>query len=115
MTTPSGLRMWLLGARRSPENHCYSVLYGQKKPCGTADHPCPLRQIRKTKRPTVVEHRHLGRDSDMKYFEIHCYPVFGNEGNVSIMIEQCLDMTRQKEALDKLAESETKYRRLFEL
>jgi PAS domain S-box-containing protein len=62
-----------------------------------------------SRRPLRFEDLHEGRILDN-----HIYPVFGSEGNVSHLAVFSLDVTEQKLAQEALAESEERYRDLFE-
>lgn len=40
------------------DSNCYALTHKTARPCGSAEHPCPLEKIRETKRPVRVEHLH---------------------------------------------------------
>jgi PAS domain S-box-containing protein len=81
---------------------CYMLSHKQNKPCSGADHPCPLEDIKKTKQPVIVEHIHYDKDGNPRNVEVHCYPIFDNEQNVTQIIEYCLDITERKRAEEAL-------------
>jgi PAS domain S-box-containing protein len=90
----------------SGEATCYALTHARSRPCSTADHPCPLEEIKRTKAPVTVEHVHYGPGGDVRHVEVYGYPLFDNEGEVVRVIEYTLDITERKEAeaaLDKLA------------
>ncbi len=106
---------------------------GGSKPCQVVDEiHCPVREITKSKEPTKFEHVHLDEDGSIRNIEIHGYPIFDSEGNVSQIIEYCLDVTERRQAEEelrkhrdhleelveertrKLRESEEMYRTIFE-
>jgi len=76
---------------------CHRIIYNSHKPCRGADHVCPLNEVKKTKKPAVVEHIHSDKDGNTRNVEIHGYPIFDSEGNVIQMIEYCLDITERKQ------------------
>ncbi len=78
---------------------CFALTHNRNSPCNTSDHPCPLEIIKKTKHPVVVEHLHYNSDGDQINVEVNAFPVFDNEGNVSQIIEYCLDISQRKQAL----------------
>ena len=77
-------------------SYCY-VAHKNTKPCDTKDHQCPLREVKKTKKPVTAKHIHFDENGKPRDVEVHCYPIFDNEGNVNRVIEYTLDITdRQK-------------------
>ncbi len=76
---------------------CYALTHGRNKPC-SGEHTCPLEEVKKTKKPTTVEHIHYDKDGNARTVEVHGYPIFDKEGNVVQMIEYCLDITEHKKA-----------------
>ncbi len=77
---------------------CYELTHRGSEPCEGEEHRCPLREVKKTKRPVTVEHLHYDEDGNARQIEIHCYPIFDSEGNVVQVIEYCLDITERKKA-----------------
>jgi len=85
---------------------CYALIHKRSKPCGGIENPCPLEEVKKTRRPAVVEHIHHNEDDNAKSVEVHGYPIFDTEGNVVQMIEYCLDITERKQAERRIVEYE---------
>jgi two-component sensor histidine kinase len=75
------------------------------EPCQGAKHCCPLREVKKTKKPATVEHTHYDKDGDAKNIEVNCYPIFDSSGNVAQVIEYCLDITERKRAEEQIKAS----------
>ncbi len=92
---------------------CYSLTHGRKEPC-KGEHPCPLEEIKRTRRPVTVEHIHHDRDGRAQNIEVHGYPVFGEQGNVVQVIEACLDVTEFRITETELRESRQRYQRIIE-
>ena len=81
---------------------CYMLSHKQNKACDGTDHPCPLEDIKKTKQPVIVEHIHYDKDGNSRNIEVHAYPIFDNEQNVTQIIEYCMDITKRKKAEETL-------------
>jgi signal transduction histidine kinase/HAMP domain-containing protein len=81
---------------------CYALTHRSDKPCGGKDHQCPVEEIKKTNQPAVVEHTHYDKDGNQRIFELHAYPIFDAEGNLSQVIEYSWDITDRKQAEEKL-------------
>lgn len=91
---------------------CYALTHEFTQPCGGSVHACPLEEVRKNKKPVVVEHIHRNRNGDVRNIEIHAYPILDRKGNVIQMIEYCLDITDRKRAEDVIREQNERLREL---
>ncbi|MBD3296109.1 MAG: PAS domain-containing protein, partial [Candidatus Omnitrophica bacterium] len=74
---------------------CYEQTHDRKEPCGK-DCGCPLYEVKRSKKPVVLEHEHTDRSGNIKHVEVHAYPIFNEEGEVAQMIEYSLDITEKK-------------------
>ncbi len=83
---------------------CYFT-HGRDKPC-SGEYVCTLEEVKKKKKPVVVEHVHYDKDGNAKNVEVYGYPIFDKEGNIVQMIEYCMDITERKKAEKALRESE---------
>jgi PAS domain S-box-containing protein len=92
---------------------CYAVTHKNNQPCAGESHVCPLEEVKRTKKPVVVEHTHTDEDGKIRSLEVHGYPLFDTEGNVVQMIEYCLDVTERKQAENALKESEERFSKAF--
>lgn len=81
---------------------CYGLTHHAQSPCNSKDHPCPLFEVKKTKDPVVVQHKHYDENGKPKYYEIHGYPILDEDGNLDKLIEYSVDITMKKELLEKL-------------
>lgn len=75
---------------------CYALTHKRDIPCDSKEHPCPLRIVKETKKPVVFEHTHYDQDGNVRFAEVHGYPIFDEKGNVIQMIEFSLDITERK-------------------
>ncbi|MBU1648337.1 MAG: PAS domain S-box protein, partial [Proteobacteria bacterium] len=75
---------------------CFQLTHNRSEPCGGDEHPCSLLEIKRTKQPVVVEHIHVDQAGKEQSVEIHAYPIFDSSGNLSQVIEYCLDISERK-------------------
>jgi PAS domain S-box-containing protein len=93
--------------------HCYEVSHGESKPCSTADHLCPLKEILETGKPSTVVHTHYG-DGRKIYVELTASPVRDDEGNIVEIIELSRNITEGVEAQEALQVTEERLRSIVE-
>jgi len=87
--------------RQIRHQKCYTLTHSIDKPCRGPEHPCPLAMVKENGKPATVEHIHYDRHGNKRIIEFHGYPIFDSQGNVTQMLEYCLDITDRKE-LDQL-------------
>lgn len=75
---------------------CHQLSHQRSTPCGGADHPCPLDEVRSTGRPVMAEHVHHDAEGNVRDMEVHCFPIFDGEGRMVQMIEYCVDISERK-------------------
>jgi len=75
---------------RSQNSTCYALTGRRDGPCDVAGHTCPLKIVKKTKKPVSVEHIHYDKNGNTEVFEVHGYPILNKEGNVSQVIEYAI-------------------------
>ncbi|MCK5552951.1 MAG: PAS domain S-box protein, partial [Deltaproteobacteria bacterium] len=61
-----------------------------------------------------VEHLHYDKNGNPRNVEIHAFPVFDNEGNVSQIVEYVLDITERKQAEEAVQREKRAVQRLAE-
>ena len=86
----------------SEESTCYALTNMSDSPCDSEEHPCPVDEIRKTKRPLTVEHVHCDKGGNPRNVEIHAFPVLDKAEDVSQIIEYVLHVTERKQAEEAL-------------
>lgn len=75
---------------------CYALTHHRDEPCNTSKHPCPLEIVKKTGKPATIEHTHYDGDGRERNVELHAYPVFDANGNVTHVIEYSIDITERR-------------------
>ncbi|MBF0523622.1 MAG: PAS domain S-box protein [Deltaproteobacteria bacterium] len=90
---------------------CYAVTHKRDTPCSGDEHPCPIMEIRKTKKPVRMEHIHYTNDGAARAVEVHGYPILDDQGELSRIIEYSIDITERKNAESALQRSEQRLNR----
>ncbi|MBN1249655.1 MAG: response regulator [Anaerolineae bacterium] len=75
---------------------CHLLTHGVEEPCEGAEHPCPLEEVKQTKKPVVVEHVHVDTEGRRQNVEIHAFPILDRDGTVVQMVEYAVDVTERK-------------------
>ncbi len=81
---------------------CYELTHHQNKPCNSKDHPCTIKEIRRTGKPVVLEHIHYDEKGEKRIVEVHGTPIFDDNGNLKQVAEYALDITERKKVLLEL-------------
>jgi hypothetical protein len=90
----------------SPEVPCYAVTHHRDTPCGGAEHPCTIEEVKRTGRAVTLEHTHFDKDNNRRDVEVHGYPIFDREGKIVQVIEYTIDITERKKLERQLFESQ---------
>lgn len=84
---------------------CHLLTHSSPVPCGSEEgHICPLDEVKRTGKPVTVEHKHCDHDGVCRFYEVHGFPIFDEEGRVVRMIETSQDITRRKDLEAQLLE-----------
>ncbi|MCK5690432.1 diguanylate cyclase, partial [Myxococcota bacterium] len=94
---------------------CHFATHGRETPCDSDEHPCPLVEVKRTLRPSKMEHLHKSSDGTFKQVEVFAYPILDEEGEVTAMIEYSLDISARSEAEARLSRSAQNLERLNNL
>ncbi|MEW6080030.1 MAG: PAS domain S-box protein [Thermodesulfobacteriota bacterium] len=103
----------IYGGNQVVGRKCHAVSHLSESPCtGTTD-PCPLDEIRRTKKPVTVEHIHFTPQGRPQYVEIHAYPVFDDSGRLSRIIEYSVDITERRQAAERIRRERKNFLKIF--
>ena len=81
---------------------CHALTHHREEPCTGEEHPCPLKEVKASGNPVVLEHVHLNEANEPRICEVHGYPIFAGDGRVAQMIELSLDITERKNMENQL-------------
>lgn len=84
------------------ESKCYTLTHYTDEPCSSSEHPCSIKKIKETGKPVRLEHIHYDHNGKTVIAEIHGYPIFDNEGQITQVIEYNLDISERKHAEEKI-------------
>ncbi|MHA2191106.1 MAG: PAS domain S-box protein [Candidatus Thorarchaeota archaeon] len=97
------------------DSRCHALTHKRDKPCSGLSHPCPLKEVKRTRKPIIVEHAHHDVESDaIKYFEVHGIPILDASGNIVQMIEYNIDISDYKNVEQEIESRDAKFHSLFE-
>ncbi|MBI4824888.1 MAG: GAF domain-containing protein [Nitrospirae bacterium] len=87
------------------EATCYALTHRSDRPCEDVEHPCVIKQIRKTGKDVTLEHIHYDNEGNPRIHEVHGYPIFDRNGNITQVIEYTIDITDRKRDEEKIKAS----------
>lgn len=91
------------GQKKGGPHTWYALTHHRSSPCLSKEHPCPLVIVKKTKKSTLVEHVHYDSKGEARFVEVYGFPILDEQGEVVEMIEYSLDITKRKQAEQRLA------------
>jgi len=77
---------------------CYALTHKRDTPCDNVETPCPLQIMQQTRKAVVLERAHRNEQGEETFSEVHGYPIFDADGEITQMIEYSLDITDKKKA-----------------
>ncbi|MEN8142324.1 MAG: cache domain-containing protein [Thermodesulfobacteriota bacterium] len=89
-----------------PSDTCHQLTHHSDHPCSGDEHPCVIKEVKKTKKPVVVEHLHSDADGNVSTVEVYGYPIFDDSGEITQVIEYNLDVTEKKNLEAQLFQSQ---------
>lgn len=69
------------------DSKCYKLTRQNNQPCDSSSYPCPIEIIKRTGQPVVLRHIHHDKNGKAQNVELHAYPIFDSEGNISHITE----------------------------
>jgi PAS domain S-box-containing protein len=88
------------------ESTCYKLTHNVDKPCDGKEHPCTIKEIKKTGKPVILEHTHYDFDGKTRIYEIHGYPIFDMNGDIVQAIEYTIDVSETKRLEDQFLQAQ---------
>jgi len=74
---------------------CHELLHGSPAPCNAAECICPVDRVRSTRGAVQMQHDITDDDGRQRTYEIHGYPVMGENSAVSRIILYIIDITER--------------------
>ncbi|MDM8568939.1 DUF3365 domain-containing protein [Thiotrichales bacterium HSG1] len=85
---------------------CYKLAHSRSTPCNNDSISCPLKLVKESKKPVILEHIYVKKDGSRKNIELHGFPIFDSQNNVVKIIEYSLDITKRRDNEEALRKSE---------
>ena len=93
---------------------CYQASHHINSPCSNGDHPCPLEEVKATRKPVTLVHRHNLKNGDARTYELSASPFFDKNDDLQGMIETSRDITDRELIQKRLHRKEKDYQYLFD-
>jgi histidine kinase len=90
-------------------DYCFQAYKGLNTPCS----PCPVERTFQDGLPHYGEESRVNTDGSVTHWVARTSPVKNAEGEITAVMEVCLDITRRKELEVSLENSEKKYHAIF--
>jgi len=89
------------------DSKCHKLTHKSDVPCSGLKHPCVVDEIKKTGRPTMMQHVHRDHvDNSERIFEVYGYPIFDSSGKITQVIEYNVDISEKKGLEDQLRQAQ---------
>ena len=90
---------------------CYRHSHASLVPCNGEDHPCPLHEVKETRQPVTMIHRHDSSQGE-RIVELVASPLFDPHGKLYAIIEVARDITERLKIEELLSENEKRLHHL---
>lgn len=94
---------------------CHKMRYNMEKPCNSKNRPCPLEELKRTKKPVTLEHIVVDENNKTHYYDIYACPILDENGKLEQVIEYSMEITDRKLANEEIQKTTEKYKNMFEL
>ncbi|MBV6341919.1 sensor histidine kinase [Candidatus Magnetobacterium casense] len=85
--------------------HCYEVTHNVDSPCDSPLHPCPIKEVMTTGKPTTMLHVHRDKHGNRRYVEVTVYRIIEEDDNsTNRYIYVSKDVTDKKKMEESLFE-----------
>ncbi|MFB6132988.1 MAG: PAS domain S-box protein [Halanaeroarchaeum sp.] len=93
---------------------CFERTHGRDRPCDEGEDgvACPIRDIRATKEPTIVEHAHRDDAGEQRIYEVYASPIYDDEGAVEWVAESAIEVTERHEYARQLENQRDRLERI---
>lgn len=92
---------------------CYQAVYHRDQPCSGSECPCVLKRALHTKKMVVQEHRHVGEDGKIRFYDVYGYPLLNAQGEVTQLIEYPMETTDRRSAEKQSVIDRVRYQKIF--
>jgi PAS domain S-box-containing protein len=96
-------------------NYCYKAIHHQENPSKCASELCPVRELQKTGKPSVLIHDHFDEMGNKFFVEVTAYPIKGEKGEIDQFIHVSKDITKRKQNEKELIEARDRLQTLSKL
>lgn len=93
--------------------YCYKINHKTDSPCAPSQILCPVKEAVRTGKPIVTTHTHIDRQNKKRFVEVAAYPIRNVSGQVTHYVHITRDITEQKRSEEKLRDSESTCRTVF--
>jgi len=82
---------------------CYEIMLGRQTSCGESGIHCPVKETVRSKSPAISDKVYPDTDGKDRVLQIATYPIFDNQGDISLIIRLERDVTDKRKMADALA------------
>ena len=89
------------------DSKCHMLTHKSDIPCSGLNHPCIVEEIKKTRKPVMMQHKHCDHENNReRIFEVYGYPICDDKGEITQVIEYNIDITEKKGLEDQLRQAQ---------